>query len=326
MNKDLEYSSALAPYINSLLADKRSMGYSYDNQAYLLKKFDEYWMEQGIESPVITMESLEKWMVQRDTECRQYRDGRISAVRQLALHMNASGLEAYIPRGFFSKNKRMPHLFSDGELLAFFSEVDSYAPIAKSEVFDRMAHEYRILFRMYYCCGLRRTEACRLRTRDVDLKGGILTILRSKGDKDRNVYLPDDLCLLCARYLDYLRNVMGTEPYWFFPSKDPDKPLPGATVDRRFNKFWGCTAYAESCEKKPTVHCFRHTYVVKRMNLWMEQGLSLDVMMPYLSKYLGHKGADGTFYYYHSVKETYRVIREKDTIANAVIPEVRRNG
>ena len=55
----------------------------------------------------------------------------------------------------------------------------------------------------------------------------------------------------------------------------------------------------------------------------MVQGLDLNVLMPYLSKFLGHKSPDETFYYYHQVLEAFRVIREKDTVAKSVIPEVR---
>ena len=50
----------------------------------------------------------------------------------------------------------------------------------------------------------------------------------------------------------------------------------------------------------------------------------MNVMLPYLSKHLGHKGMDETLYYYHQVDDAFRIVREKDTIANDVIPEVKR--
>ena len=67
----------------------------------------------------------------------------------------------------------------------------------------------------------------------------------------------------------------------------------------------------------------RHTFVVFRINGWMTQGLDLNVLMPYLSKFLGHKSPGETFYYYHQVLEAFRIIREKDTVAKSVIPEAR---
>jgi len=58
------------------------------------------------------------------------------------------------------------------------------------------------------------------------------------------------------------------------------------------------------------------------MNIWAEEGLDLQVMMPYLSKYLGHKSINETFYYYYLVSDAYKTIAKKDTVASAVIPEV----
>jgi len=45
-------------------------------------------------------------------------------------------------------------------------------------------------------------------------------------------------------------------------------------------------------------------------------------MLPYLSRYLGHKNPLETFYYYHLVKKAFAIINEKDTVSVRVIPEV----
>lgn len=76
------------------------------------------------------------------------------------------------------------------------------------------------------------------------------------------------------------------------------------------------------CDKSPTVHSLRHTFVVKRMNLWMENGTSLKEMLPFLSRYLGHQSPDETFYYYHQIAEAFRIIRKNDKTGISVIPEV----
>lgn len=40
------------------------------------------------------------------------------------------------------------------------------------------------------------------------------------------------------------------------------------------------------------------------------------------SKYWGHKGREETFYYYHQVDKTFRIIRQKDSKSASVIPKV----
>lgn len=114
-------------------------------------------------------------------------------------------------------------------------------------------------------------------------------------------------------------------PEWFFPAKDTKKHLRNATIDNVFTKFWNMTPHAD-CANKPTVHDFCFTFVVNRMNLWAEKGVDLKVMMPYLSRYLGHKTTKETFYYYYLVSDAYRTVDNKDSIACDVIPEVMRHG
>ena len=71
-----------------------------------------------------------------------------------------------------------------------------------------------------------------------------------------------------------------------------------------------------------SVHCLRHAFVIKRMNLWMENDISLKVMMPYLSSYLGHSTPLETYYYYHQVEDAFTILQKKDVVSSQVIPEV----
>jgi integrase len=58
------------------------------------------------------------------------------------------------------------------------------------------------------------------------------------------------------------------------------------------------------------------------MNDWMRQGINTQELLPYLSKFLGHKSPHETFYYYHLVLNAFAVIREKDMVSGRVIPGV----
>jgi integrase len=114
----------------------------------------------------------------------------------------------------------------------------------------------------------------------------------------------------------------GDDSEWFFPGKSLDIHIPKTSVDRKFNEFWNTTHASAVCDKKPTVHCLRHAFVIRRVNLWMEKDLQLQVMMPYLSSYLGHKGPIETYYYYHQVADVFKTVRRKDSMSARVIPEV----
>lgn len=176
--------------------------------------------------------------------------------------------------------------------------------------------------RMLFCCGLRVSEARKLRLDMVDPENGVLKIYQSKGSNDRLVYLPDDLRQLCCEYLKIMTVKYKIKSEWFFPASDPAKVLQVASVGKRFHRAWEQTPYAREGVLQPTVHSLRHTFVVLRMNEWMKSGVKLDNMMPYLSKYLGHSSPDDTFYYYHQVEEAFSIIKQKDQSASFVIPEV----
>ena len=82
------------------------------------------------------------------------------------------------------------------------------------------------------------------------------------------------------------------------------------------------TSYADKVDKKSSVHSLRHTYVVTKMNDWMNEGKNFKAMMPYLSRYLGHTSIDETQYYYHQVVSAFKIVRKHDSVADRVIPEV----
>lgn len=54
----------------------------------------------------------------------------------------------------------------------------------------------------------------------------------------------------------------------------------------------------------------------------MEQGIPLRSLLPYLSKYLGHKSVEDTFYYYHQVDSAFRIVHDRDQRSKTIIPEV----
>jgi hypothetical protein len=59
-----------------------------------------------------------------------------------------------------------------------------------------------------------------------------------------------------------------------------------------------------------------------RIRQWESEGKSVNEMLPYLSKHLGHVCIDDTYYYYQRIQESLEHVRKKDTVSNLVIPEV----
>jgi len=314
--------SIIASYIEELLKEKHVAGYDYRSEELVLNRFDKYCFNNKLDTLNINKEFLSGWMERTENEGAFNQGKRISCVRQLLLYIATCGIEVYIPHDFCHFTRALPHIFEQAEIDSFFKELDVWQPRIHRATEVRLHVEYRLIFRLYCCLGLRNSEAAGIASEDVNFKDGILTILNSKGYKDRLVYLPDDLAARCSDYYDYLCNNLEFYPKWFFPGMNPEKPLPNTSIDNVFKRFWNKTPYA-NCNNEPTVHDFRFTFVVRRMNLWAEQGLDLKVMMPYLSRYLGHKSTNETFYYYYLVNDAYKTIVQRDSMAIDVIPEVK---
>ncbi len=322
--KDYPYQSVLAPYIKDYISQMRALGFIYNVKGYQLHRFDKYWTDNGYSDIAITIERLENWLRALPQESKSSHSSRIAAVRSLAIYLNTLGIESYVPIENVGRDHRKIHIFNKPELQEFFEVVDSYVPKSIASSDFRMANEYPVMFRLYYCCGMRNSEVCLLKRSGVDIDKGIITIYDGKNRKDRLIYLTEDMRDLIAGYWNYIRSTLGYEPEWFFPGKDSNDHMKNTSVDKRFKEFWMKTEASSTCKKSPTPHSLRHSFVVDRINRWVLEGVELNTMLIYLSKYLGHKSPDESFYYYHLVDDAFKILKKYDTLSDEVIPEVRR--
>lgn len=326
MSKEISYKSVLAPHITGFIDEKLALGYKYINGSRIMVRFDKYWAEHEYKEVGLTADNLSDWVQKWNHESAGQLRNRIIVVRQFSIYLNGLFIPSYIPPLKIRREKPLRHLLTKPEINALFSQIDTHALKGKGSTVAtrRMVDEYPVLFRLIYLTGMRISEACGLLVSQVDLDSGTLTIVDGKGNTDRLIYLSEDMRLLCIAYLHHLQESLGKMPQCFFPGRNTDNPISISAVEREFNSFWSKTSFAEGCAKKPTVHDLRHAYVVHRINLWLEQGLDFEHMLPYLSKFLGHKGFDETFYYYHYAEEAAHTIHKMDTVIHKVIPEVMR--
>jgi len=314
-----EYQSVLGSYITGFIQQKRACGYLYEYEAYILKSFDQFCIDHSHTTATITRDLVMDWAIQRKEEGKNYRNQRVSFVRQLALYMKSLGKNPYIPKHYASETVAVPHIFSKEELQSFYSVVDAYMP--PQPMFRRLVPVYQVLFRLFYCCGLRLSEGCYLPRECVDFQNGCIKILQSKGNKDRLVFPSTDVLAMCKAY-DTLMQEQIPDREWFFPGRYPDKAIRKTSVDKKFGEFWERTPSATTIDKKPTVQSLRHTFVVNKMNEWMEAGVDTNTMMPYLSRYLGHSSIMETQYYFHTIEQSFSIVRCHDAISDSIIPEV----
>ena len=322
MRMNYTFESNLAPYIIGLIKQKRADGFSYDSGEKLLKRFDTFCKAKFPDETTVTFKLASEWTASCTGQSNAHRNNRVSIVRNLSIYILSIGQEAYVPDNLTVKAYR-PILYipTKEEVKAMLAEMEK--PTSHNPKQRRINRECKVLFTLYYCCGLRLSEGRLLKREDIDLENGTITIIGSKGQKDRLVYLPEDGIAFMKEYLHYIDASFPEIP-WMFPGANIDKPISCSGVEACFNRYWAKLPVAATLKKHPTPHCLRHAFVVERMNEWMLEGVDTNKMIPYLSRYLGHKSPDETYYYYHLAEKAFDVVRQKDTISSKVIPEVER--
>ncbi|MBR3429454.1 MAG: tyrosine-type recombinase/integrase [Clostridia bacterium] len=322
--RDYPYQSILAPYIRNFLEEKRGLGFIYNGMAYQLFRLDQYWSLHGYQSMDMSPERLDDWIKALPSEGKSSQRGRICAIRSFGSYLIALGLNSYIPLVGIGGDHPVVHILTKDELRQLFEVIDSYIPKTRCKADLRMANEYPLIFRLLYCCGMRNNEVCSLKMSAIDFNAGIIELQDTKNQKDRLVYCPADLLKLLQQYHHWIIWTTGYEPYWLFPGRNLENHIPKTTIDKVFKEFWEKTSTSENCEKDPTPHSLRHTFVVDRLNSWILERIDITVMSAYLSKYLGHQSWDESIYYYHLVDDAFKIVKSRDTMSPDVIPEVRR--
>ncbi len=151
---------------------------------------------------------------------------------------------------------------------------------------------YRSALELIYCCGLRETESLNLTVRDIDRARGLLSI-RGKGDKRRQVMLPDlMLKKLTTLWRSHRHGVL------LFPAYKPrepgksrvgtlDRPIIAQTLLSVFKK----AAADSGCKKKINIHTLRHSHCCHML----EEGAPLISV----KNNMGHSNIKTTSVYTH---------------------------
>lgn len=315
-------SSGVAPFIVSLLAVKHAIGWPYTESERHLVAFDALCAARYPGQGTLTRPMAMDWVTARPSEHVNGQIRRITPVRQLAKHMIALGVDAYvIPSGIPGKQVRYrPHLFTPAQLRALFDAADRIGP---SPYGGQRHLIIPVMFRMIYCLGLRPGEARRAHRNDVNLTRGTIHIRESKGHKDRVVFLSADLHDY-ARTYDTKISAHHPDRVAFFPNRYGG-PYSSATIDHWFHELLDDThppiTAVPGCP--PRIYDLRHAHVIEVINRWARAGRDPQSLIAHLGLHLGHTNPEDTWYYFHLAADYHPDLR---SLANASIestlPEV----
>jgi site-specific recombinase XerD len=150
----------------------------------------------------------------------------------------------------------------------------------------------RVLLSLGYGCGLRASEIVRLKVKHIDRAQKIIRIEQSKGRKDRNVMLPDEMLDLLRQWWQArsARHDAGIPlpERWLFPGrKTAGKPI----TTRQLNRLFHEAAETARIKKGVTLHTLRHSFATHL--------LEDDTNVRTIQALLGHTKLETTARYAH---------------------------
>jgi len=311
----------LRSLMDSFIAQKRSVGYKYDNMEVSLRRFVRFAELHGLTSPCLPQELISGYCSRHPAETPKTHANRCSDIRQFTLFLNLSGFEAHVPATpRKTRSDFTPYIFTHDEIRRIFAAADSIKLNARYNC----AEVYPVLFRVLYGCGLRVSEALDLRVRDVDLKSGVLTIRNSKFNKSRLVSMSSSLIEVCSQLCNSIHMIADDDDY-FFKNRDGSRRDKG-TISKFFRELlWISGIPYRGKGYGPRLHDVRHSFCCHALKKMSESGIDMYCSLPVLSTFIGHSSITATEQYLRLTEEFYPDITQKTRASfPSVYPEVYR--
>jgi site-specific recombinase XerD len=186
-----------------------------------------------------------------------------------------------------------PYIYAHAEVRRL---LDATAILATTR-WPLRALTFRTLLLTLYGAGLRAGEALRLRDGDVDLDARVLAIWDTKFFKSRLVPIGTDLGTALATFRVQRAGLALTtgDATAFFPSRT-GAALTLACLERTFVRLRVHAGIHRPASDRwqPRLHDLRHSFAVHRLIAWYRAGADVQVNLPLLATYLGHRNVTGT--------------------------------
>lgn len=148
--------------------------------------------------------------------------------------------------------------------------------------------QLRLIFVLYYACGLRRTEGQNLQIKDIDFDKKTIFIRQGKNYKDRVIPINKEVLKALEHYIYNFRNLQKVKHNRLFLYTT-------GTLNNNLQELQRITGNEQIRAKKLTLHILRHSIATHLL----QNGMSIEN----IAKFLGHSTLDSTQIYTHIVNK-----------------------
>lgn len=197
----------------------------------------------------------------------------------------------------------LPHIYSRAQIRKLLDTIELTQRWVNC-IIDVKTFRAFLLF--LYGTGAYVGEALRLRTSDVDLEGGIVTVRRVAGALERTLPISGHVRKVLREYKNAMPESYRASQTFFVDRLG--RSLNPTTVGKTFERLRRKAGIfrIDGFRTQPRLHDFRHTFAVHSLTSWLNQGKDLRRMLPALSAYLGLTKLTSTERYLRMMPERFR--------------------
>lgn len=285
--------STLEQHLDDYLQLRRTLGHKLADAHRLLPRFVTYLDERDAE--YVTIETALAWSLEPAVPVGSVVPAdRMMIVRGFARYLSGIDPRTEVPPAGTIRHPsrwRRPFIYTDNDVLAMIEQARALIPQPLRSA------TYQTLIGLLATTGLRVGEALRLDRGDLDRGEGVLRIRVSKFGKSRLVPLQASAVDALERY-DHIRQRLLPDPSTdsFFVSLRGTRVIYECVwpMHRKLCEHAGVGA---SSSVTPRIHDHRHTFAVKTLLGWYQDGVDVPTRIAWLSTYLGHREPRYTYHY-----------------------------
>lgn len=288
--------------VKQYLDERRRLGFELAAPGTELMRFARYADAREHRGP-LTQELIVGWArehVKRTSTVTAAR--RLEVVRPFAAYYRQFEPATEIPPpGALGRGHRrlVPHIYSDQEVAQLLQATNRLTPEDGLRPLT-----YRTLFGLIAAAGLRLSEALSLTVGDVDLAAATITIRHTKFRKSRCLPVHGSVVQALESFRQSRDRTCASDPSAPFFVSQASAALPEGTVHHVFLRLRQHLSWqARGDHPYPRIHDLRHTFAVRRLQRWREEGQSIDHALFWLCTYLGHAKISDTYWYLTGIPE-----------------------
>lgn len=274
-----------------------------NNYTSSLGDFFEWLDTQGIKHiTALDRKHIEKYFAYLQTRPNRRRKGRLlsishlnknfDAIDKLCEFLHQMGMnQAPTPTNFrmtIDNQERADNIqpFTQAEIKELQSNIENIYPNLPFALRETKQEQLKLIFALYYGCGLRRSEGYGLNLDDIDFEKKTVFVKQGKNYKDRIVPMNTGVYKALEHYIYNFRHLQ----------KLPHKRLFIHTTGKLNNSLQDLQAVCSSesiKNKRLTLHILRHSIATHLM----QNGMSIEQ----IGRFLGHSSLDSTQIYTHLI-------------------------